>query len=786
MAELPERREKRHRIEVPPMITTSASQAAQGVIASLLTAAAGADLDLMKDYIKPGLVMNKGIATAFPETDLDLIPQVMENDVEFRYREIIDLVKKGIAQGVGGIHATLWESFIGTSYRLQMYTALMNQIAVAPFVSRYFNEQCRPTLPDDSSLIRMFLARIIDQKTFLLLMGWLGWSEDNALKMMESDRPFPAFEQANELFWRGVLTEDAYTFWLRRKGFDDATINVLKELRVLIPPAPDLIQMVVREAFDPAQVVKAPSIFAEYMAKKGYSLEWSDRYWTAHFLRAAIGRIEERYRRGELSESELLAWYTLADIHPGDHKHLVGTIYSAPTRLDMRQGYAAGIYTHDDLVRFCRWRNLSPGDAEMAARSIELYLLRDEITKMAVMAETDFVDEVIDEATLRSDLSALRLTAEEVEYRVQLAIHKKEVRLRRIKPGVSIDVLRDEITRMAAAAEQDLVDDLIDEYTFRADLKALGFTDAEIEYRESLAFHKRETELRRLAVDAAKTQYLYGKITEEEFRQQLLTLGVSMTRADLIIKELSVRRKQTTIDVKTEKKKRLTEAKVATARDLGLISDGEYTRRLIELDYTPEDADLLLSIELTPRPVTAEELLRRRRTIEARLNRARRRFELQIARLSLDIQAVEGERVDLEAIAAESIDVFNTQISILEREITEFSPGEVFMRLYGRLLGPYDITVIGYESITRRIYEEIFMKPELAALIPDPVRIRLNNWKILRERREFAVATYDKRLKALVTKKTHLGEILVMVEKQRDEELAEYEAELKLVGGIAS
>lgn len=770
-------------IGIVPVVTTSASQAAQAIADVMYKLTITGALDTLKTNVsgyigesdvRAGMISKKPLA--------DLLPWI-ETALEADWDYIIDLLKAGVTSGAGSLFASTYESLTGSHYLLQTYHGVLNQFGVAPFVERSVMKQYRPTLPDEDTLITLSRYNKISADKYLELMSYHGYTDELSHNLFSAAlRPID-ISRATEVLWRGKITTDAYRQILKENMVRDEHLDLLIELTDLIPPPADLIQMVVREAFDPKQLVVAPSTFAEFMSKKGFKKEWSDRYWTAHFFRAAIGRIEERYRRGALDLTSLRAWYTLADIHPGDHDHLIGTIYDAPTRLDLRSGFAAGVYTHADLVKFNRMRHLSPEDAETAARAIELYLLRDEVTKMASAAETDFVDEIIDEDELRANLTALRFSPEEVDYRVSLAIWKKEMALRRIPATTTRNVLSDEILRMASAAEQDLVDDVIDESTFRVDLKALQFTDAEIDYRVSLAIHKRETDLRRSAITVAKTQYQYDKITEQQLRQQLIDLHVAADRVELIITELSSKKKQTTTETKIEKKKRLTEAKIATARDLGLIGDDEYVRRLISIDYTDEDATLMLAIERTPRPISAEELDRRRRSIEARANRARRRYDLQLAKIDSEIQATTRERADVETIAKESLDVMNLQVTILEREIVEFSTDDLISRVFARPLTRAEILRMSAESVARAIYDTALGKPEYETLIASDVRSRLNNWKILRERREFAVASYDKRLADLVQRKKDLEDLRDVIISQRNEELSEYEDELKLVVG---
>ncbi|GAI43190.1 unnamed protein product, partial [marine sediment metagenome] len=65
--------------------------------------------------------------------------------------------------------------------------------------------------------------------------------------------------------------------------------------------------MAVREAFHPELIAKYhymdnfPPEFAEYMAKQGFSVEWAQRWWVAHWRLPSISAGFDMLHRGQIS-----------------------------------------------------------------------------------------------------------------------------------------------------------------------------------------------------------------------------------------------------------------------------------------------------------------------------------------------------------------------------------------------------------------------------------------------------------------------------------------------------
>lgn len=151
--------------------------------------------------------------------------------------------------------------------------------------------------------------------------------------------------------------------------------------------------------------------------------------------------------------------------------------------------------------------------------------------------------------------------------------------------------VRDERLALATADLTDFVDGVIGEAVFRADLIALKFSPAEIDYRVAKAYIFIDRNVRKAAIAAAK--------------------------------------------VKPPKPKFLSESDLEREFELGLITPEKFISDMQQLDFSADVAERKYRLLITPQPVTVLELERRRRLLETRISRTRRRYDFVIARQDL-------------------------------------------------------------------------------------------------------------------------------------------------------
>jgi len=486
----------------------------------------------------------------------------------------------------------------------------------------------------------------------------------------------PDISTATRMLWRGSISEEQYADIVARHGYGNPWEAAYMELTKQIPGVGDLVTMVVREAFDPKMVVEAPEIFAEYLSKTGYSKEWADRYWTAHFEPIALAQAYANLWRGFWTKEDFFRSLLIADVHPNWWEDIYNVAFRPPGARELGYGYDTGLYSVEDIKQYRKMGGLSDEDAEKAAIALVAYRTEAEREALRREALADFEAGLDTEEILRGKLAAIGTRPE-----------------------------------------------VIDLWAARANYRV-------------------ERDMKLDLVKVAKDLYVKGLLSDVELRGELEALGVVRERIEIHIAEAETRRATTAKAATAEKQRNLTEAKIGKAWELGLLSDEEYVSRLLERNYTEEDAQLLLEILRTPLPLTAEEAERRQKSITAKINRVRRRYDLLILSLDAQITLISDEIEAIGATQKEVLDVYDTELSYLRAELAAAPPG-------------------GEPEIEKRI-------------------------ALITERRDVAVARYQERSIKLRDNLAAAADRRTELLKMRDAELSELESELRTVGAVAA
>lgn len=283
----------------------------------------------------------------------------------------------------------------------------------------------------------------------------------------------------------------------------------------------------------------------------------------------------------------------------------------------------------------------------------------------------------------------------------------------------------------------DFVAGLDSEDVLRSKLAAIGTRPEVIDLWVSRAVYRADRDLTLDLVKASTDYYVKGWSTEAEFRGELTGFGIVSERLDVIVAQANARKQKAAKATVAEKKRQLTEAKLTTAFELGLISADAFTSRLIDLNFTAADAQLLYEIAVTPRPLTTEERERRVKVINTMLARTRRRYDFMILRLDAQLTLIGDEIESAEATQTEVLDVYDTETAFLTVELGAAAPEKA----------------MGFEK-----------------------RLAL-----IRERRDVAVARHAAHMTRLKDNLAAAADRKAEIIKMRLEELAELEGQLTLV-----
>ncbi|MFQ6077285.1 MAG: hypothetical protein ACE5Z5_14355, partial [Candidatus Bathyarchaeia archaeon] len=103
----------------------------------------------------------------------------------------------------------------------------------------------------------------------------------------------------------------------------------------MIPPATDLVNMVVREAFPLEELPKAPEEFRQYMEYQGFSELWSRGYWQAHWLLVDFTTAREYYWRHPEAKEWFMDYLRLLDYNVREREILEELAWQIPPIPDL-------------------------------------------------------------------------------------------------------------------------------------------------------------------------------------------------------------------------------------------------------------------------------------------------------------------------------------------------------------------------------------------------------------------------------------------------------------------
>lgn len=410
---------------------------------------------------------------------------------------------------------------------------------VYPAIQRRYRRDFTPIIPEAYRLALAGAKGIIPLDLYIDAMAENGIDSHWSLVYQEQNYEYPTFTMLAELYWRKVIDDETFTRWMQRTGAPLDVISAMKSLRELIPPAGDLVTMVVREAFVPEMVTPAPAVFAENMTKKGYSREWANRYWTMHWLPMPLTQAYDNLARGYWSKEDFLNLLKISDIHPRWREDIYRVAFLPPSLRELGYGFDTGIYTLDDIVKYRRYARLSPEDAEKSATAMVAY--RTEAEREALRREHVHLYAMGRETKVALEENLRRLWTN--PYAIPLWIERAELEELRLSKEPAFLEPRDVTSSEALFAFEHY---LRDETWTRAELKSLAWTDDRIDLaierkkREMVEAELKEekTAAKELSVTQLRNLYKHNRISREELVFGLSFLKYSWGDAELLAQQI--------------------------------------------------------------------------------------------------------------------------------------------------------------------------------------------------------------------------------------------------------
>jgi len=252
---------------------------------------------------------------------------------------------------------------------------------------------------------------------------------------------------------RGLISEDKLYTDLKRYGYLDDDIEVIKQLAYIIPPVSDIIRFAVREAFNPVAIEKFqllsefPEEFAKWAEKQGLSKYWAERYWIAHWDLPSLTEGFEMFHRtidnpiddnadvikspfggvkyNVIGKRTLELLIKSQDISPFWRDKLIQIAYAPLTRVDLRRAYDLGVIDENGVYFGYRDLGYNDQNARILTEFTILEVISEERTKVRNEAIQLYIDGVFTEEELRSVLQSLRYNEKTIEILIEYAKFRK-------------------------------------------------------------------------------------------------------------------------------------------------------------------------------------------------------------------------------------------------------------------------------------------------------------------------------------------------------------------------
>jgi hypothetical protein len=432
-----------------------------------------------------------------------------------------------------------------------------------------------PQVPD---LLEAYYRKEITVNEFVSGMAKNGYSSDWAIKFMNTSEQILSATDLISAWRRELITEETLNKKLLESKFNLETIDILKKVTEFYPSPPDLIRFAVREVYnlDVRQKYGMDEDISEnYLAevgKAGLPVDQAKNFWAAHWELPSVRQGYEMLHRGIISLQDLKTLMVALDIMPYWRDKLIAMSYSRYTRVDIRRLNKEGLFKAEDMVAAYEEIGYPPDKAKIMA---QLAL------KINFDAQSASTFEKVKDLRKRK-----LITQEEMDSSIEVLGYDPEVS-EMVNSSIDYEELtkqveRDELMLANAYATGSMNIEQIQNYLSGQDLPA----DYVNNFIKDLEL-QRELNARTPSRTDAGNWLIDGVIDEKEYMRIMFDLGYR--RPD-------IERYLTQLYIKQDKMKRKYMTKDTYQRWYvdGLLTDSQFTQRMIDLKYKPEDIEVML------------------------------------------------------------------------------------------------------------------------------------------------------------------------------------------------
>jgi hypothetical protein len=432
-------------------------------------------------------------------------------------------------------------------------------------------------------------------------MNDLGWTGERLTVLAKIMRPRIDPGAMMQLVLRDKITPAAFVTEMGKRGYLPEDITGMQELSKVIPGVQDLINIAVREGFDDATAsrfgydAEFPAPLAEWAKKQGLDVDWSKRYWRAHWQLPSpsmgfemMHRLRPGTTQNPFTKDDLGVLLKAADYPQYYRNRMMEVSYSPYTRVDVRRMYKLGVITQDQLVG----SYLDLGYDDTHAKALADFTIKYE-TSTGTSIKDDYED--ISLSLVQQGYSKGVFTESEFRAALDKMGYKDKVQ----DLIVSVTNLKTVVSNTPdykADFQADLKNMVTKAYAARivtsgeanSLLTSAGVASADAEFIIKLADFDYNFSVRSDQIKNIGERYTSHIIDRSGCVTELGKLNVTGSEQAQVMSEWD--------SVRLNRTKRLSEAQYRAAYQAGYIMDTDYRDALEGLGYSDYDIDLLLQL----------------------------------------------------------------------------------------------------------------------------------------------------------------------------------------------
>lgn len=292
-----------YELQVWKPVISQIGSASSGITTSLLSLAAGASLESLRAELTGYIGKEIGMAALFQSAGIDNLPAYIEESLEADWNFCITAMKAGIGQGVGVMHAGLYEQLTGMGGLLGSYNGFIQSLGIDPFIRAYFNRIYRPTKPDIKTLWQLHKLGAVTDAQFNESWARAGWSDSYKVGLDLIYSTWPDLGTIFSLIHRGQMTETEATAILNNVGYPTWLISRLLTLSAAVPSPTSLVRLANAGNLTTTE-------FYTYMNHNGFTAQWADRLLAIGTTSPDVGTAIELLNRGLISDQNFHTFAT--------------------------------------------------------------------------------------------------------------------------------------------------------------------------------------------------------------------------------------------------------------------------------------------------------------------------------------------------------------------------------------------------------------------------------------------------------------------------------------------